>query len=168
VDASRATARPVRGTAAGTAPGQAASDAAAASKEASNTGAAAKGAAGTAGKGTESRGTAAPGRATAGTGAAGTAKATASPGATATGPAQPLPLKPSLAPTYAAAPAPALDPRGPSSTTVVDAKSRFLREVHATACRRFMTTLGPEADLAHRNHFHVDLAERRSDYRICQ
>jgi hypothetical protein len=40
-------------------------------------------------------------------------------------------------------------------------KSRFLHEVHASGCRIFGTTLGPEANEAHRNHFHVDMAERK-------
>ncbi len=42
-----------------------------------------------------------------------------------------------------------------------DPKARFLREAHAAACRIFGTTLGPEANEAHRNHFHVDMAERK-------
>ncbi|HEX2842656.1 extensin family protein [Hyphomicrobium sp.] len=41
------------------------------------------------------------------------------------------------------------------------ATSRFLHEVHASACQIFGTTLGPEANEAHRNHFHVDMAERK-------
>ncbi len=40
-------------------------------------------------------------------------------------------------------------------------QARFLREAHAAACRIFGTTLGPEANEAHRNHFHVDMAERK-------
>ncbi|MEL7049280.1 MAG: extensin family protein, partial [Pseudomonadota bacterium] len=44
-------------------------------------------------------------------------------------------------------------------------RARFLKEAHKRACRRFGTTLGPEANNAHRNHFHVDLAPRkRSNY----
>lgn len=39
--------------------------------------------------------------------------------------------------------------------------SRFLHETHAAACEIFGTTLGPEANEAHRNHFHVDMAERK-------
>lgn len=39
--------------------------------------------------------------------------------------------------------------------------ARFLREAHAAACRIFGTTLGPEANEMHRNHFHVDMAERK-------
>ena len=37
----------------------------------------------------------------------------------------------------------------------------FLRDAHDAACRIFGTTLGPEANDAHRNHFHVDMAERK-------
>lgn len=37
----------------------------------------------------------------------------------------------------------------------------FLHEVHETACRTFGTTLGPEANAAHRNHFHIDMAPRK-------
>ena len=39
--------------------------------------------------------------------------------------------------------------------------ARFLHEIHAGGCRIFGTTLGPEANEAHRNHFHVDMAERK-------
>ena len=39
--------------------------------------------------------------------------------------------------------------------------SKFLHEAHAAGCRIFGTTLGPEANEAHRNHFHVDMAERK-------
>lgn len=37
----------------------------------------------------------------------------------------------------------------------------FLHLAHAAACRIFGTTLGPEANADHRNHFHVDMAERK-------
>lgn len=57
---------------------------------------------------------------------------------------------------------PAAADRDPAS-----AKSRFLRDAHTAACRIFGTTLGPEANNAHRNHFHVDMAERRSA-NICE
>lgn len=39
--------------------------------------------------------------------------------------------------------------------------SLFLHEAHDAACRIFGTTLGPEANNDHRNHFHVDMAERK-------
>lgn len=45
-------------------------------------------------------------------------------------------------------------------------RQSFLHDVHASACRQFGTTLGPEANAAHRNHFHVDLAQRKS-VKIC-
>jgi len=41
-----------------------------------------------------------------------------------------------------------------------DRKSQFLRAAHASGCRIFGTILGPEANNAHRNHLHVDMAER--------
>lgn len=41
-----------------------------------------------------------------------------------------------------------------------DARLDFLRAVHAAACRQFGTVLGPEANSWHKNHFHVDMAER--------
>jgi hypothetical protein len=40
--------------------------------------------------------------------------------------------------------------------------AQFLRAVHVSACKSFGTTLGPEANDAHRNHFHLDLAERKT------
>ena len=35
-------------------------------------------------------------------------------------------------------------------------EKRFLRTVQASACKRFGTTLGPEYNAAHRNHFHFE------------
>ena len=40
------------------------------------------------------------------------------------------------------------------------AGARFIHGVHASACRAFGTVLGPEANDAHREHFHLDLAPR--------
>jgi hypothetical protein len=37
-----------------------------------------------------------------------------------------------------------------------------------TACARFTTVLGPGSDGYHEDHIHLDLAERRSGYRLCQ
>jgi hypothetical protein len=42
------------------------------------------------------------------------------------------------------------------------------QRLKASACARFTTVLGPASDGYHENHVHVDLAERRSGYRICQ
>lgn len=43
----------------------------------------------------------------------------------------------------------------------------FLHGVHRAACSYFGTVLGPEANDAHRDHFHFDLAKRRSSA-FCQ
>jgi hypothetical protein len=45
--------------------------------------------------------------------------------------------------------------------------SGFLHAAHGGACRIFGTTLGPEANNAHRNHFHVDMAPRKHT-NICE
>ena len=42
-----------------------------------------------------------------------------------------------------------------------DERAAFLRAIHAGACRIFGTALGPEANDAHKNHFHFDMKERR-------
>lgn len=46
-------------------------------------------------------------------------------------------------------------------------EAAFLRAVHSGACRMFTTVLGPEADRFHSDHFHLDLARRRSG-NICK
>ncbi len=44
-----------------------------------------------------------------------------------------------------------------------------LREaLRDSACHRFTTVLGPGSDSHHESHIHLDLAERRNGYRICQ
>jgi hypothetical protein len=40
-------------------------------------------------------------------------------------------------------------------------RSAFLHAIHDGACEIFGTTLGPEANEAHNNHFHLDMKERR-------
>src|SRR5439155_24874851 len=46
---------------------------------------------------------------------------------------------------------------------------RGLREsVLHSACTRFSTVLGPGSDWYHEDHIHLDLMERRGNYRICQ
>ncbi len=45
-----------------------------------------------------------------------------------------------------------------------DAQSEFLKASWQSACGRFGTVLGPESDEWHRDHFHLDGAERRSSY----
>lgn len=47
--------------------------------------------------------------------------------------------------------------------------SRELRETLLNSvCARFTTVLGPGSDGYHEDHIHLDLAERRNGYRICQ
>jgi len=55
----------------------------------------------------------------------------------------------------------AIAKEGAGPTRAASAKARFLRRLHASACKAFGTILGPEANEAHRNHFHIDLAERK-------
>ncbi|PPD28017.1 MAG: extensin [Hyphomicrobium sp.] len=56
---------------------------------------------------------------------------------------------------------------GSAERDLISGKSRFLREAQTSACMIFGTTLGPEANNAHRNHFHVDMAVRRNK-NICE
>jgi hypothetical protein len=44
----------------------------------------------------------------------------------------------------------------------------FRDGLRQSVCTRFMTVLGPGSDGFHENHVHVDLAERRGNYRICE
>lgn len=48
------------------------------------------------------------------------------------------------------------------------AKMDFLRAAHGTACKLFYTVLGPEANNAHQNHFHLDMAERIKNTKVCE
>jgi hypothetical protein len=49
-----------------------------------------------------------------------------------------------------------------------DGPAEFLAGMRQAACARFMTVLGPGSDKDHENHLHVDLAERRGGYKMCQ
>jgi hypothetical protein len=40
-------------------------------------------------------------------------------------------------------------------------RGAFLHKIHEGACQIFGTTLGPEANASHKNHFHLDMRERR-------
>ena len=44
----------------------------------------------------------------------------------------------------------------------------FRDGLRQSVCARFMTVLGPGSDGYHEDHVHVDLAERRGSYRICE
>ncbi|MBR2121310.1 MAG: extensin family protein [Afipia sp.] len=47
--------------------------------------------------------------------------------------------------------------------------SREIREkVLASVCTRFTTVLGPSSDWYHEDHIHLDLAQRRNGYKLCQ
>jgi hypothetical protein len=56
----------------------------------------------------------------------------------------------------------------PPAAAAGNGKAEFLRAAHHSACRLFKTVLGPEANNAHHNHFHLDLAERIKDTKICE
>lgn len=60
------------------------------------------------------------------------------------------------------------DWRGLFQLVGLSKRGGFLREVREAACDHFTTVLGPGSDAAHGDHFHVDLAQRRSGYRICK
>jgi hypothetical protein len=49
----------------------------------------------------------------------------------------------------------------PKEDVANSVQARFLRRLHRGACGVFSTVLGPEANEAHRNHFHFDLVSRR-------
>jgi hypothetical protein len=62
-------------------------------------------------------------------------------------------------------------PKPPASAgppVTPDGKTDFLRAAHRSACKLFNTVLGPEANNAHLNHFHVDMAERIKNTKICE
>jgi hypothetical protein len=44
----------------------------------------------------------------------------------------------------------------------------FMDDIRKDACRYFTTVLGPGSDPYHGDHFHVDVMQRKGDYRICQ
>lgn len=44
----------------------------------------------------------------------------------------------------------------------------FQRTMRASACLYFTTVLGPGSDSSHIDHMHLDIAERRGGYRLCQ
>jgi hypothetical protein len=52
-------------------------------------------------------------------------------------------------------------------TIAHDEAAAFLRAVHGDACKTFETVLGPEANAAHKDHFHFDMKKRRY-VKICE
>jgi glucose/arabinose dehydrogenase len=53
-----------------------------------------------------------------------------------------------------------------ASIISVDQKSKFVKFLHDDACRTFGTVLGPDANEAHKSHFHFDMKQRRAS--LCQ
>jgi hypothetical protein len=53
-------------------------------------------------------------------------------------------------------------PADSTSSEAADGKALFLRAAHRAACSIFATVLGPEANKAHKNHFHLDMAQRKN------
>ncbi len=56
-----------------------------------------------------------------------------------------------------------VEPQPPPEATVPPANERsdFMRRIHKAACGGFSTVLGPEANDAHKDHFHFDMKKRR-------
>lgn len=50
----------------------------------------------------------------------------------------------------------------------VNASKEWREAMRTSACARFSTVLGPGSDANHENHIHLDLAERRGDYKTCE
>lgn len=81
---------------------------------------------------------------------------------------------PDKAPETTAATAAPRKPTGPAEATHAGtatdqpppgrSESVFLQAVYGRACGIFGTTLGPDANAAHRDHFHFDLKRRRTAY----
>jgi len=62
----------------------------------------------------------------------------------------------------AAPPAPPAEATAPQDPPpAVDQKGQFVKTAHDQACNIFGTVLGPEANDAHKNHFHLDMKARR-------
>lgn len=58
--------------------------------------------------------------------------------------------------------APPAEPvKAPLAPEVAPKEAQFLRHLHEGACKHFGTVLGPEANEAHREHFHFDLYPRK-------
>ncbi len=47
-------------------------------------------------------------------------------------------------------------------------KSSFLKQIRKHACGRFKTVLGPGSNRDHADHFHFDMAPRRSELNYCK
>ena len=72
------------------------------------------------------------------------------------------------APSQLGGPKPQAADEDPTATASAGGKTDFLRAAHRSACKVFNTVLGPEANNAHLNHFHLDMAERINNTKICE
>jgi len=55
----------------------------------------------------------------------------------------------------------------PIEMSVAERKSAFVHGIHDDACKTFNTVLGPDANAAHKDHFHLDMKVRRY-VKICE
>jgi hypothetical protein len=54
------------------------------------------------------------------------------------------------------------------SLTDINVAKDLRQKIRASACARFSTVLGPGSDGYHEEHVHLDLAERRNGYKLCE
>jgi hypothetical protein len=59
------------------------------------------------------------------------------------------------------------DSTGTSVVASTTTEATFLKRLHHGSCSVFSTVLGPEANEAHRDHFHLDMKERKGAAGIC-
>ena len=52
--------------------------------------------------------------------------------------------------------------------TDINVAKDLRQKIRASACARFSTVLGPGSDGYHEEHVHLDLAERRNGYKLCE
>jgi len=64
-------------------------------------------------------------------------------------------------------PTPPAEAIAPEAQSQPERKGAFVKAVHDDACRTFGTVLGPEANDAHKDHFHFDMKARRRSA-ICE
>jgi hypothetical protein len=67
----------------------------------------------------------------------------------------------SASPPKPAAPSETLPQDAIPEQTLAERRSAFIKDIHDEACEVFGTTLGPAANEAHKNHFHLDMKARR-------
>jgi hypothetical protein len=71
--------------------------------------------------------------------------------------------KPAVTPAKAESAAPP-SPPPVAKEPELDREAQFVTFLHEDACRRFGTVLGPDANAAHKNHFHLDMKKRRKGF----